>query len=255
MTGDSVDTSNGLTKSVNDRQRLRFNELWRTSRSLPLSPDRIRFHVWRRYLVPPIVELGAGDGLLARTFPTERVVSVDQAIMGLYDAPEPRIAGTLEHLPIQAGFARTIVAAEVLEHTGDPLAALAECRRIARLDARLLLSVPTLPLAPAEALYHRLRINEWPSASNLALWDPEHERRYRLDGLMTQLAQAAWEPVEVVPLFGTATTALLYFGEPIMQRLTGRRFQLAHYGAWLDRRWARFDRQSDVAVICRPSRS
>jgi SAM-dependent methyltransferase len=236
---------------ITTRQRSRFNELWRGGRSEALSPDRIRYKVWRKYLVAPIVEVGAGDGLLARTFSSAQIVSVDQSIVGLRSAPDPRVVGTLECLPIRTGFARTIVAAEVLEHTGDPRAALLECRRIARPDAHLLLSVPMLPLAPAEALYHRLRIGEWPSAANLALWDPEHERRYHLDVLLAQLADAGWEPVERVPLFGSLTTSLMYFGESAAHKLVGRRLQLAHYGATLDRLWSRLDRHSDMAVICR----
>ena len=236
---------------IADRQRRRFNVLWQDGRSRPLSPDLIRYRVWRSYLVEPIVEVGAGDGLLARTFSSLQILSVDQATVGLRMAPDPKVVGTLERLPIRTGFARTVVAAEVLEHTGDPLAALAECRRIARPDARLLLSVPMLPLAPAEALYHRMQIGEWPSEANLEQWDPEHERRYRLDDLLAQLSEAGWIPMDVVPLFGSATTALLFFGESAMEKVVGRRFQLAHYGAGLDRLWSRLDRHSDMAVICR----
>lgn len=236
---------------VNARQRSRFNELWRSGRSKPLSPDRVRYRVWRPHLAAPIVEVGAGDGLLARTFSSQKIVSVDQAIVGIGGAPDPKVVGTMEDLPFRAAFARTIVAAEVLEHTGDPRAALLECRRIARPDAKLLLSVPMLPLAPAEALYHRLRIGEWPSESNLARWDPEHERRYRLKELLAQLDETGWEPLDVVPMFGSLTTALLFFAEPVWAKLSGRRSQLAHYGAALDRLWSRFDRHSDIAVICR----
>jgi SAM-dependent methyltransferase len=236
---------------VNVRQRGRFNELWRSGRAKPLSPDRVRFRVWRPYLAAPVVEVGAGDGLLARTFSSHRIVSVDQAIVGVGGAPDPKVVGTMESLPFRGAFARTIVAAEVLEHTGDPRAALLECRRSARADAKLLLSVPTWPLAPPEALFHRLRIGEWPSEANLARWDPEHERRYRLKDLQVQLDEAGWEPLRVVPLFGSLTTALHYFAEPMWTRLFGRQPQLAHHGAVLDRLWARHDRHSNVAVICR----
>jgi SAM-dependent methyltransferase len=243
---------NETVGQVNTRQRNRFNELWRSGRTRPLGADRIRFTVWRPHLARPIVEVGAGDGLLARTFPAQNILSVDQAIVGIRGAPDPKVVATMEHLPIRDGFARTIVAAEVLEHTGDPRAALLECRRIASPDAKLLLSVPMFPLAPAEALYHRLRIGEWPTEANLTRWDPEHERRYRLEELLAQLDATGWEPLEMVPLFGSLTTALLYFAEPAWAKLVGRRSALAHYGAAPDRLWSRLDRHSDLAVICRP---
>ena len=88
--------------------------------TVPMSADRIRFRVWAKHLLEPIVEVGSGDGFLARTFPSLRILSVDQSTVGLSATPDPRVAATLEHLPIRSGHARTIVAAEVLEHTGDP---------------------------------------------------------------------------------------------------------------------------------------
>ncbi|MHB1975406.1 MAG: class I SAM-dependent methyltransferase [Acidimicrobiales bacterium] len=104
--------------------------------------------MWKDNLVPPIVEVGAGDGLLAlaRTFSSMRVVSVDQSTTGLRSAPDPKIVGTLERLPIRSGYANTIIAAEVLEHAGDPLSALTVCRRIAQPEARLLLWEPLKPI-------------------------------------------------------------------------------------------------------------
>ncbi len=239
--------------AINDRQRQKFDTLWGGERRPLMSTDRIRFRVWANHLVEPIVELGSGDGLLARTFPSLRILSVDQSTVGLRATPDPKVAATIERLPIRSGHARTIVAAEVLEHAGDPAMALAECRRIARPDASLLLSVPTLPLAPPEALVARRRIGEWPTADNLDRWDPHHERRYDPDDLLAQLSRAGWVAAQVIPLFGTATTALLCIGEPVSHILFGRRIPLAHYGDRLDRLWSRFDRHSSVAVICRPA--
>ncbi len=245
--------ASGGPRAINGRQRDRFDSLWTTGRSRPMSADRIRFRLWSKHLVEPIVELGSGDGLLARTFPSLRILSVDQSTVGLRTTPDPRIAATIEHLPIRSGHARTIVAAEVLEHTGDPRGALEECRRIARADATLLLSVPTLPLARPEAFVARRRIGEWPTADNLARWDPHHERRYEPDELLTQLGEAGWVATQTVPLFGTATTALLCIGEPVSHSVFGRTIPLAHYGDRLDRLWTRFDRHSSLAVVCRPA--
>jgi hypothetical protein len=85
----------------------------------------------------------------------------------------------------------------------------------------------------------------------LAQWDPEHERRYRLDDRLAQLFTAGWEPIDLVPMFGSATTASLYFCQPAMEKLVGWRPQLAHDGMALDLLWSGLDRQSDIAVICR----
>ena len=120
-------------------------------------------------------------------------------------------------------------------------------------DATLLLSVPTLPLARPEAFVARRRIGEWPTADNLARWDPHHERRYEPDELLTQLGEAGWVATQTVPLFGTATTALLCIGEPVSHSVFGRTIPLAHYGDRLDRLWTRFDRHSSLAVVCRPA--
>ena len=250
--GGVVAVAAGDNEPVNLRQRRRFNELWAGCRSTALSPDRIRFGVWRPYLVPPVVEVGAGDGLLARTFTALQIVSVDQAVAGLRNAPMPKSLGIAERLPLRDRYARTIVMAEVLEHTSDPVEALTECRRIAAPNARLLLSVPTFPLAIPESVYHWARIRQRPTLSNLKLWDPEHERRYSVEELLAQLNQSGWHVLEVVPLFGTATTCLLYFGEVFVERLLRRRIPLAHFGAPLDYLWRKFDRHSGVAVICGP---
>jgi len=248
---DSHEGESNTADQVNVRQRDRFNDLWSQPRSKPLSPDRIRYRVWQKYLVPPIVEVGAGDGLLARTYLSKRIVSVDQSITGLRSAPDPKTIGTLENLPIKNDYANTIVAAEVLEHVGDPLAALAECRRIARQGALLLLSVPVFPLAFPEALFHRFRIGEWPSTGNLRRWDPEHERRYDHEELLCQLCETGWEPLKLVPLFGFAASALMYFGESATDRMLGRRLPLAQLGASCDRLWSNSTRHSALAVVCR----
>lgn len=128
----------GVPGALTHRQRRRFNELWSQGWNRPLSADQIRHPVWSRFLADPVVEIGSGDGLLARTVRSNRVISIDQSRIGLQQT-----------LP----------------------------------SAWFLASVPTLPLACPEGLYHRLRIHEPPTIDNLALWDSEHERRYSEEGL------------------------------------------------------------------------
>ncbi len=239
-----------VAKSVTRRQRGRFNDLWGTGRDRPLSADQIRYGIWSRYLSDPVVEVGSGDGLLARTFPSRRIISVDQSLTGLRLTPPPKLAATGDGLPIVGGIARTVVCAEVLEHVEDPHRVLAECRRIARPDATLLVSVPTFPLAYAESLFHRLKVGQLPTLDNLSLWDPEHERRYSERSIQDLVTSEGWRVEEVIPIFGTATTAVLYFGDAVSTRLLGRGAQVAQYAGPIDRWVARWDRHSGVALVC-----
>jgi len=244
--------SRGAAESIRRHQRRRYDELWRAGRARALSPDLIRQRVWKPHLVEPVLDVGAGDGLLARCFPTLAVISLDQSTTGLAHAPAPKLVGELEHLPIRSASMATIVAAEVLEHVGDPLKALTECRRIIRPSGVLLISVPMLPLSFSEELFHRWRTGVRPSAENLPTWDPEHERRYERVRLLEQLRQTGWDPVQEVPLFGSVTGGLFYFVEPLLYRVRRRSVRVAQFGVTFDRLISRWDRPSDLVVICRP---
>lgn len=73
----------GVPGALTHRQRRRFNELWSQGWNRPLSADQIRHPVWSRFLADPVVEIGSGDGLLARTVRSNRVISIDQSRIGL----------------------------------------------------------------------------------------------------------------------------------------------------------------------------
>lgn len=241
------------TEEAPGRQRRLYDTLWQTARSQALSTDLVRFRVWSRHLRPPIVDVGAGDALLMRSFPGLDVISVDPSDVGLRQAGGTSCVGAGEHLPLRAASARTVVVSEVLEHVADPDAVLAECRRIVAPDGRLLISVPLWPIARSTyALFRRRMGGDRPTLDNIAVWDPEHERRFDLDDLLARVRNARFALVEEVPLFGSATSAAYYVVEPRLARLTGRPVRLAHRLTGVDRLLRPLDRSSAVALVCAP---
>lgn len=234
------------------RQRELYDRLWRRPRADALSPDLIRFRVWLRHVRPPVVDIGAGDALLARAFPELGVISVDLSEMGIREVASRAMAGAAERLPIRGQSVRTVVLSEVLEHVDDPEAVLGEARRIMDRDGSLLLSTPVWPIAFAEELFFWRKMRQRPTLENIALWDPQHERRFDLQSLLSDLRRARFSVEEVVPLFGSASTAGIYVLEPVLGRVLRRPVRLAHRLATVDRVLRRVDRSSGVAVICRP---
>lgn len=235
------------------RQRQLYDRLWRRPRADALSPDLIRFRVWLRHVRPPVVDIGAGDALFARAFPELGVISVDLSEIGIREAAKRGIAGAAERLPIRGQSVRTVVLSEVLEHVEDPEAVLGEARRIMERDGSLLLSTPVWPIAHAEQLFYWRRIRQRPTLENIALWDPQHERRFDLQSLLSDLRRARFSVEEVVPLFGSASTAGIYVLEPMLGRMLRRPVRLAHRLTAVDRVLRQLDRSSGVAVICRPA--
>jgi len=179
------------------------------------------------------------------------VLSIDLSTTGLEQGGRRVAAGAAEALPLRNGAVRTVVLSEVLEHAERPDLVLAECRRVLLDEGRLLLSVPLWPLAHAENLYHRLRIRQRPSLENISLWDPNHERRYALDGLLGEVRDAGFYVEQTTLLFGSGSTALLYVIEPLLARMWGWRPRLAQRVTGVDRLIRRFDHASGAALVCR----
>lgn len=232
------------------RQRAHYDHLWGPARPGAASPDLIRFRVWRPHLESPVIDIGAGDALLSRCFPDHQVLSLDLSCVGLRQARGPAMSAAAEAVPVRDGAARSIVLSEVLEHAEDPKAVLAECWRVLRDDGVLLMSVPTWPLSTSERLYHWRRLGERPTLDNLSRWDPNHERRYRLDDLVSEVVCAGFVVNEVAPLFGSASSALLYGLEPLVARFSGRQPRLAQRVSVVDRMLRPIDHSSAVALVC-----
>lgn len=241
-----------ISSGTSARQKGLYDGLWRMRRADPLSPDLIRFRVWRPHLEPLVLDVGAGDALLSRANPALGVISMDLSRTGLEHAGPRVAAAAAEALPLRDKCMRTVVLSEVLEHAERPTAVLAECRRVLQDDGRLLLSTPLWPLAHAENLFHWLRIRARPGLQNIGLWDPNHERRYALDDLVAEVRSAGFSVEETALLFGSGSTAALYFIEPLVARVTGWHPKLAHRMTVVDRLLRRFDHASGAALVCRP---
>lgn len=252
MYDDDIQLSYCTMGGTRARQRALYDGLWRAGRSDALSPDLMRFRVWRPHLKPLVVDIGAGDALLSRTNPSMGVISVDLSSTGLTHAGGRAAAGAAEALPFRDGCMQTVVLSEVLEHAEQPTTVLAECRRVLHADGKLLLSTPLWPLAHAENLYHWLRIRQRPRIDNIALWDPNHERRYRLDDLVAEVRSAGFSVDETTLLFGSGSTAALYFVEPLVARISGWRLKVAHRMTVADRLLRPFDHASGAALVCSP---
>jgi SAM-dependent methyltransferase len=246
-------TEDRPTAATSVRQKKLYDGLWRAARTGPLSPDLIRFRVWEPHLKAPVVDIGAGDGLLARTYPDLGVLSVDLSGIGLLQARPLAAVGAAEALPLPGSSMRTVVLSEVLEHAERPQVVLEECRRVLTADGLLLLSTPLWPLARAEAAYHALRIRQRPTLQNISRWDPNHERRYDLKDLVAHTEAAGFRVEQVVPLFGSGSTAMMYFVEPVIARATGGPSRLAQRMTAVDRLLGPVDHPSGAALVCRPT--
>jgi SAM-dependent methyltransferase len=234
------------------RQRLLYDDLWRSPREAALSPDLIRLRVWRPYLRSPIADIGAGDALLSRVAPDHHVVSVDLSPAGLVRARGPAAVCAAEAVPLRNRTMGTVVASELLEHVEQPVTVLRECHRILAPEGLLLLSAPLWPISRAAYLYFWGVIRKRPTLGNLSEWDPQHERRYRLPELVRDVVSAKFAVERVVPLFGSASTLMLYVVEPLVGRLSGRPVRLADRLAAVDRVLRPCDHASAVALVCRP---
>ena len=84
----------------------------------------------------------------------------------------------LDRLPFQDGRFGLILATDVIEHLDDDRAALAELRRVAAGDARLVLTVPAYSWLWSE---HDVSMH--------------HRRRYTEPRLRERVAAAGWEPI------------------------------------------------------------
>lgn len=237
--------------NARERQRRLYDDLWDSARTEAMSADLIRYRIWLPHLRSPAVDVGAGDALLMRTFPHLAVVSIDVSDVGMRRAGGPALVGVAEDLPLMDGAVRTVVLSELLEHAEDPVRVLSECRRVLAAEGRLLLSTPLWPLARAELLYHWARIRQRPTLANIALWDPHHERRYRLVQLVDEVHAAGFEIEETVPLFGSASTAALYGLEPLVARLGRTRPRIAQHLTAIDLLLRPIDAASGVAMVCR----
>lgn len=101
-------------------------------------------------------------------------------------------------LPLESGSFDVAVCSEVLEHLFDPLAALAELRRVLRPDGRLIITVPNIAYWRRRA---DLLVGRWhPGGDTLAVeqpWRDPHIRFFTVAAMGRFLRTARFETLEL----------------------------------------------------------
>lgn len=119
--------------------------------------ERERLAIIRRMVGPhaglDIAEIGSGGGHVLRMFPDARLTAVDVSGVFLNTARRNLrgydvrfLQGELDRLALPAASFDRVICTEVLEHTKDPAAILAEIRRILRPGGAAVITVPNDPL-------------------------------------------------------------------------------------------------------------
>src|SRR5262249_45935344 len=111
------------------------------------------------------------------------------------------VVGPEGELPRDDESVDCVLSSQVLEHTKDPQAYLAEARRVLKRDAFLVLS------APGIWIYHPHPFDHW---------------RWTIDGLLCELRQAGFTPVMVEGVFGPESSALQLWQDATFERLPRR---------------------------------
>ena len=119
--------------------------------------ERRRLEILRAMVGPheglDVAEIGSGGGHVLRMFPDARLTAVDVSRVFLdtaranlrgYDVRF--LQGELAALALPAASFDRVICTEVLEHTADPEAILAEIRRLLRPDGVAVITVPNDPL-------------------------------------------------------------------------------------------------------------
>jgi SAM-dependent methyltransferase len=128
-----------------DRDPERFRTARTVQRRHALARD---VHEWvaRRLLsegVTPVLDIGCGEGELARHLPDGAWVGVDSSPTMLAGAPSPKVVGDAAALPFPDGSFDSAALLYVLYHLSDPVLALAEAHRVLRPDGLVAVAAPS----------------------------------------------------------------------------------------------------------------
>jgi SAM-dependent methyltransferase len=104
----------------------------------------------------PVLDVGCGEGELARHLPPGAWTGVDSSSAMLASAPEPTVRADAGELPFDDESFGSVTLLYVLYHLEEPLAALREARRVLRPGGLIAVAVPSRHDSPelAFALPH-----------------------------------------------------------------------------------------------------
>ncbi|HEX6685382.1 MAG TPA: class I SAM-dependent methyltransferase [Candidatus Limnocylindrales bacterium] len=145
-----------------------------------------------------ILDAGTGSGTVAR-LAADRTASVtavdaepDMVALARRNVPEAEVRqGVLPDLPFPDGEFDAAVANFVLNHTGDPVAALAELRRVTRSGGRIAVTIWPYPQMVVQTLWAQaIRESGVVPPADLPRLAPEHEFERSEAGLTSLLRRA-----------------------------------------------------------------
>jgi SAM-dependent methyltransferase len=128
-----------------DHDPERFGLARSVLRRYAIAPD-VHERVARRFAaedLTPVLDVGCGDGELARHLPDGAWVGVDASAEMLAGAPEPHHRADATALPFPAASFGSVALLYVLYHLPDPGVALAEARRVLRPGGLVAVAAPS----------------------------------------------------------------------------------------------------------------